>query len=260
MSGFISGFKMSEYKKFLNWEKPGTICAWFNIVVFIIFLFPLGLYAYWKRSKQDMTMSLDSWKLFLGFGIAITITGFSMMAVVNILIGLGLLFVGLYKRKIAFTRMDIIGALLVKREFNVRNISMLINKSEKVVHNEIDNMIKNGMLPGVRVNYGTNEVYVPGYTGDTMDEYAERVFAEEKVENGEAVETEAVKEETKPMTREEEEAYSDLKRKNNIKNHPLYTGICAACGEKMTKEAVKARKCQICGREYELPEDDVNYF
>lgn len=260
MSGYISGFKMSEYKKFLNWEKPKAFYSWFNIILFGVFILPLGAYAYWKRSKIDKTMSLHTWKIFVAFGLMIAITGARIFiasggAFFNILIGLALMVAGFFMRKTAFTRMDIIGALLVKREFNVRNISLAINKSEKVVHNELDNMIKKGMLPGVIVNYEANEVYVPGYSGDGMEEYVSRVYSDAA----------GIKEEDREeapvfKTQEEAEAYSDLKRANNIKNHPLYTGICASCGEKMTEEAIKAKKCQVCGREYEAPEEDEHYF
>ena len=186
----------------------------------------------------------------------ITITGIINGLVVNTLIGLVLLIIGLMQRKVAFVRMDIIGCLLVAREFNVRNIALAIKKSEKVVHNEIDNMIKNGMLPGVSVIYESNEVYVPAYSGDNMEEYTARVMAEEA---GVDV-SEVVKEKPVFETVEEAEAYSDLNRKNNIKNHPLYTGICAACGEHMSEEAIANQKCNICGRVYEKPEEDGNYF
>ncbi len=253
-------FSMNEYKKFLNWEKPGAFLAWINIVLFLPLILPVGLYCYWKRTKVDKTASLHTWKIFLLFGIMMTITAFTLIAragsvPLSLFLGLALIGVGVYKRRIAFLRMDIIGCLLVGREFNVRNISLAVKKSEKVIHNEIDNMVKNGMLPGVRVSYDTNEVYVPGYSGDNMDEYAARVFGEEYI--GENV---AEDEAPKFATEEEVEAYSDLKRKNNIKNHPLYTGICAACGEKMSEEAIASQKCNICGRVYEKPEDDYNYF
>ena len=255
----MNHFSMAEYKKFLEWEKPGVLYAWLNIVLFLPLIFPLGIYCYWKRTKIDKTANLQTWKIFLLFGIMMTITAFTLISKtgsvpITLFAGLGLIGVGIFKRKIAFVRMDIIGCLLVAREFNVRNISLAIKKSEKVVHNEIDNMVKNGMLPGVRVSYDTNEVYVPGYSGDNMDEYVARVMAEE-----EGVE---VVVEEKPVfeTVEEAEAYSDLKRKNNIKNHPLYTGICAACGEQMSEEAIANQKCNICGRVYEKPEEDSNYF
>jgi len=254
-------FSMSEYKKFLNWEKPGALLAWINIVLFLPLIFPLGIYCYWKRNKVDKTASLHTWKIFLLCGIMMTITAFTLIArsgsvPMSLFLGLALIGIGIYRRRIAFVRMDIIGCLLVGREFNVRNISLAIKKSEKVVHNEIDNMIKSGMLPGVRVSYDTNEVYVPGYSGDGMDEYVAKAMAEE-----EGVDVETVLQEKAAFETEEEvEAYSDLKRKNNIKNHPLYTGICAACGEKMSEEAIANQKCNICGRVYEKPEEDSNYF
>ena len=254
-------FSMNEYKKFLDWEKPGALLAWINIVLFLPLIPPVGLYCYWKRTKVDKTANLHTWKIFLLFGIMMTITACTLIArsgsiPITFFIGLALIAVGIYRRKIAFVRMDIIGCLLVAREFNVRNIALAIKKSEKVVHNEIDNMIKNGMLPGVRVSYDTNEVYVPGYSGDNMEEYTARVMAEEAgVDVSEIIEEKPVFE-----TVEEAEAYSDLNRKNNIKNHPLYTGICAACGEHMSEEAIANQKCNICGRVYEKPEEDGNYF
>lgn len=256
MGKALGGFSMDEYKKFLKWEKPSIICAWLNIVVFILFIFPLGIYAYWKRSKVDKTTTLHTWKLLVGFGVAIMITGLRIFAmsggaVINVLIGLALVVAGLYMRKLAFVRMDIIGCLLVKREFNVRNIARIVGKSEKVVYNEIDNMMKKGMLPGVIVDAENNEIIVPGYSGDNMQEYVERVYGVEEE-----------KEEPVPEIKNEEELeqFIDSKRANNINKHPLKTGICAACGEKMTEEAIAAKKCQVCGRVYEDPEEDANYY
>lgn len=242
----MEGFKMSEYKKFLGGEEPGIFCAWINIVVFLICIFPLGLIAYWKRTKADKSTYLHTWKLILIFGIIITIFGLRVFAatggaIVNVLIGILLILISLLMRRTAFLRMDIIGMLLVNREFNVRKIALALHKNEKIIHNEILEMIKKGMLPGVVVDYDTNEVFVPGYSGGTVAEYMERTndgsYTSDIEENIEIDE--------------------DTKGKAGKKNlSPMETGICSCCGVKLTEEAIENKKCQLCGRIFDADYDD----
>ena len=136
--------------------------------------------------------------------------------------------------------MDILGMLLVQREFNVRKIALAIHKDERIVHNEILEMIKKGMLPGVVVDYDTNEVFVPGYTGGTVAEYMERTADANDVS---------------PLEDEIETDEETPKRKNLS---PMETGICSCCGVELTKEAIENKKCQLCGRVFDADygEDD----
>ena len=90
---------MNEYKKFLDWEKPGALLAWINIVLFLPLIPPVGLYCYWNRTKVDKTANLHTWKIFLLFGIMMTITACTLIArsgsiPITFFIGLALIAVG----------------------------------------------------------------------------------------------------------------------------------------------------------------------
>ena len=239
----MSGFSMYEYKKFLDGKKPTMFCSWVNIVVFLICILPLGLIAYWKRAKIDKSTYLHTWKLVLVFGIIVFLFGVRVFAstgsaIINVLIGVLLILIALFMRKRAFLRMDILGMLLVQREFNVRKIALAIHKDERIVHNEILEMIKKGMLPGVVVDYDTNEVFVPGYTGGTIAEYMERTAGENDVS---------------PIEKEIEIDDEKNKKKNLS---PMETGICSCCGVELTKEAIENKKCQLCGRIFDADYGD----